>query len=103
MKVLTDVEFNDFVKNNKVAVIDFYADWCGPCQMLKPIMEELSEELKDKAAIAKINVDDNKEHAQKYGVMSIPTVLIFKDGELADKFMGAMPKDAVKEKIEKFF
>jgi thioredoxin len=86
--------------NEKPVVVDFYADWCGPCKMLGPIMEQLSEEMKDKAKIVKLNVQDSQEIASIYGVMSIPAVKMFKDGKVAAEFLGLRPKDDVKEWIE---
>ncbi len=100
---LTDSDFKDFVEKNEVVLVDFYADWCGPCQIVKPILEELSQELEGKAKFGKIDVDRNKERAMEYGIMSIPTLLIFKDGKLVDRLVGAMPKEMIKERLEKFF
>ena len=85
----------------KTLVVDFYADWCGPCRMLSPVMEALSEEMSGKATFVKINVDDNPDLAREYSIMSIPCVMVFKDGELAGKNIGFAPKDAMKEFIEK--
>ena len=102
MEVLDDSGFGDFVGNNKVAVIDFYADWCGPCHAIKPVLEELSRELDGKAKFGKIDVDRNKENAGKFGVMSIPTLLIFSGGRLVDRLTGALPKETIKERIQKF-
>ncbi len=102
VKVLNDTEFKDFTEKNGVALIDFYADWCGPCKMIKPTIEELSQELEGKAAFGKINVDQNKERATEYGIMSIPTLLIFKEGKLMDRLQGALPKETIKERLGKF-
>ena len=96
---LDDAKFANFVGKSKVALVDFYADWCGPCQALKPVIEKLSEDLKGKVAFGKINIDDNRETAAKYGIMSIPTLIIFKDGKLADRLVGAMPADAIKQRL----
>ena len=85
----------------KTLVADFYADWCGPCRMLSPVMEALSEEMSGKATFVKINVDDNPDLAREYSIMSIPCVMVFKDGGLAGKNIGFAPKDAMKEFIEK--
>ncbi len=85
----------------KTLVVDFYADWCGPCRMLSPVMEALSEEMSGKATFVKINVDDNPDLAREYSIMSIPCVMVFKDGGLAGKNIGFAPKDAMKEFIEK--
>ncbi len=102
MSVLTDSDFANFVKNNDVVLVDFYADWCGPCHMIKPVIEELSREMEGKVKFGKVDVDRNKEKAIEYGIMSIPTLLIFKNGKLVDRLTGAMPKEAIKERIEKF-
>ncbi len=85
----------------KTLVVDFYADWCGPCRMLSPVMEALSEEMSGKATFVKINVDDNPDLAREYSIMSIPCVMVFKDGGLAGKNIGFAPKDAMKEFVEK--
>ena len=85
----------------KTLVVDFYADWCGPCRMLSPVMEALSEEMSGKATFVKINVDDNPDLAREYAIMSIPCVMVFKDGGLAGKNIGFAPKDAMKEFVEK--
>jgi thioredoxin 1 len=73
-------------------VVDFWAEWCGPCRMVAPILDEVSEELGDKLKIVKLNVDENPETASKYGIMSIPTLLLFKDGQMKSRQVGAAPK-----------
>jgi len=86
---LSDQDFEEKVlKSDKPVMVDFYADWCGPCKMAAPIIEELSEEYEGKAVIGKLNVDDNNQTAAKYGVMSIPTVILFKDGKEAGRKVG---------------
>jgi thioredoxin 1 len=102
VKVLNDSEFKDFVEKSNVALVDFYADWCAPCHIIKPVLEELSSELEGKAEFGKINVDQNKERAEEFGIMSIPTLLIFKKGKLVDRLTGALPKGVIKERLEKF-
>lgn len=91
--VLTKESFDSFVKNDKTVIVDFYADWCGPCKMLAPILEEISEEYKDKVAVGVINVDEQMELAMRFGIQSIPTLLIYKNGELAGKQLGYCTKD----------
>ncbi len=92
--------FNEEVMNSKVPVlVDFYADWCGPCQMMGPVVEELAEQYDGKVKIGKVNVDGERRLALKYQVLSIPTFLIIKDGQVVDRSMGAMPKDILEEKL----
>ncbi len=97
----TDSNFQETALDNKgVSVVDFWAEWCGPCRMITPIIEELSEEFNGKATIGKVNVDNNPEVSMKYGIRSIPTILILKDGEVVDKQVGVTSKAALKSKIE---
>lgn len=101
MLVVNKSNFSAEVKEAaSLVVVDFYADWCGPCQMLKPILEEISEERSD-VKIVKVNVDDSRELAQEYGIFSIPTVLLFKGGNIVDKFVGLKSKDSVIQIINK--
>lgn len=86
--------------NNPVAVIDFWATWCGPCRRVAPIMEELAEEYAGRVAIAKCDIEENDELAEQFQIMSVPTILFFKNGQLADKLVGAAPKDDIKKKID---
>ncbi|WP_438311306.1 thioredoxin [Sporosarcina sp. FA9] len=96
----TDKDFAENIKEG-VVLVDFWAPWCGPCKMIAPVLEELSSEIEGKASIVKIDVDDNQETASKYGVMSIPTLLLFKDGEIVDKVVGFQPKEALSSLITK--
>ena len=100
---VTDTNFGAEVLKSKVPVfVDFWAPWCGPCQMMGPIVEELSAEYTaDKVKIVKVDVDQNQEVSGKYQVMSIPTFLVFKNGEVADKLIGGVQKEKLKEMIEK--
>ena len=99
---VTDDNFQTEVLDYKgIVLVDFWAPWCGPCRMVGPVIEELSEEVKDKAKVCKMNVDENMEFPQKYGIMSIPSVLLFKDGELVETMIGLQPKDAYLVAIEK--
>lgn len=96
---LTKENFNDSVQSG-VTLVDFWAPWCGPCKMQLPIVEELGAELEGSATIAKINVDEQPELASQFGVMSIPTLILFKDGQPVDKMVGVQSKDALKNKIQ---
>lgn len=83
----------EVLNSDKPVLVDFYADWCGPCKMMAPIIEEIAEELKEKAKVGKINVDANQELAMEYGVMSIPTLIIFRDGKEVKRFVGLRDKN----------
>ena len=96
---LTKDNFNSSIESG-VTLVDFWAPWCGPCKMQLPIVEELSTELAGTATIAKINVDDEPELASQFGVMSIPTLILFKDGQPVDKMVGVQTKDALRNKIQ---
>lgn len=101
VKVLKDSVFNEEVINKKgIVLVDVYATWCGPCKMLSPIVDNVAEEVTD-IDVAKIDVDENNEVAQKYGVMSVPTLLLFKDGELMDKSIGFQSKEQILDMIGK--
>ncbi|WP_028559210.1 thioredoxin [Paenibacillus pinihumi] len=96
--VLTKDNFNQSIESG-VSVVDFWAPWCGPCKMQLPIVEELATEMEGQATIGKINVDEEPELASQFGVMSIPTLILFKDGQPVDKMVGLQSKDALKGKI----
>jgi thioredoxin 1 len=96
---ITDATFQNETAVGTV-LVDFWAPWCGPCKMVAPVLDELSAEIGDKAKIVKINVDDNPDSAAKYNVMSIPTLLIFKDGQVVNQLVGVQPKDRLKAAIE---
>jgi len=99
-KVFTDQNFEqEVLSSQKPVLVDFWASWCGPCQMMGPVVEELAEELKEKAEIGKLNVDENPQTAQKYGIMSIPTLLVFKDGQVVEQFVGVQPKEVLKQAL----
>ena len=102
MNELTDASFEEFVNSEKTIVVDFGADWCGPCKMIEPIFEELSKELTGKIEFAKINISDNPKTPAKFGVASIPTFIIFKNGKKIGELHGAMIKEDFKAKLEEF-
>ncbi len=98
---LTDSNFEELViKSDKPVLVDFWAEWCGPCRMVAPIVNEISAEYEGKAVVGKLDVDSNPEVAQKYGIRNIPTILFFKNGEVADKQVGAVPKSMLTSKID---
>lgn len=100
---LTDDSFEEEVLNaesDKPVLVDFWAEWCGPCKMVGPVVEELAGEFEGKAKVGKVDVDSNPETSTKYGIRSIPSLLIFKDGEVVDQIVGAVPKSQLKKQLE---
>jgi thioredoxin 1 len=98
---ITDSNFDELVlKTDKPVLVDFWAEWCGPCRMVAPIVAEISTEYEGKAVVGKLDVDSNPGVAMKYGIRNIPTILFFKNGEVADKQVGAVPKSVLTAKIE---
>ena len=97
---ITDANFDELVlKSDKPVLVDFWAEWCGPCRMVGPIVEELAKDFDGKAIIGKVNVDNNPNISMNYGIRNIPTLLIFKNGEIVDKQVGAVPKSVLATKL----
>ncbi|MFA6789984.1 MAG: thioredoxin [Parcubacteria group bacterium] len=99
---ITDKNFKqEVLESDKVTMVDFWAPWCGPCQMMGPILDELSKEEGDRFKICKLNVDENPSSASEYGIMSIPALKIFKDGKVVKELVGLQNKDSLKDELEK--
>jgi len=99
---LTDTNFEQQIRSHPVMVVDFWAPWCGPCRLVGPVMEEIASEMAGRVTVGKLNVDDNQRTAMKFGVQSIPTILVFKDGEVVDGMVGAAPKSMIEERIKPY-
>ncbi len=101
-KIFTSENFTEEVlKSQKPVLVDFYAVWCGPCSMMAPVIDEIAEEMADKVVVGKVNVDESKEIAMNYGIRNIPTFLFFKNGEVAEKIVGAVDKSEITDVINK--
>ena len=100
---VTDVNFQqEVLQGNGPILVDFYADWCGPCRAVAPVLEELSNEFSGKLKIVKLNVDENEQTSMKYGVQSIPTMILFKSGKEIERIIGALPKSRLSSKLEPY-
>lgn len=98
---ITATNLDSVLNNSKPVLIDFWAPWCGPCRMVSPVVDEVATDMADVIAVAKCNVDENEELALKYGVMSIPTLIIFRDGAEVGRLVGALPKEKLVEEIKR--
>jgi thioredoxin 1 len=98
---VTDANFEETIKNNKVVLVDFWADWCGPCRALAPTIQELAREYSGKVLVGKLNVDENSATAERFQVFSIPTMIIFKNGLEAERLVGLCPKNRIAETLKK--
>ena len=100
LKITGDNFQEEVLKSDKIVLIDFYADWCGPCRMMAPIIDQIAEEMVDKIKVGKVNVDENQELAMEYGVMSIPTIVIIENGEVKNTLVGVRDKNEIKEMLK---
>ena len=98
---VNDAEFeNEVLQSDKPVIVDFWAEWCGPCKQLSPVVDELAEDMKDSVKVVKVNIDEAPEAPTKYGVRGVPTLMIFKDGQVVDTRVGGMPKSQLQEWVE---
>ncbi len=99
-KIATNTSFDELLADEKLVIVDFWATWCGPCRMISPLLDEIEAEMPDQVSVVKVNVDDADEIAMRYRIMSIPTLLFFKNGQMVDKSVGALPKNALVDRIK---
>ncbi|MCW3976168.1 MAG: thioredoxin [Candidatus Bathyarchaeota archaeon] len=98
----SDDNFDEMINSNPLVLVDFWAEWCGPCKMIAPVIDALAKDYAGKILVLKINVDECPQTASRFGIMSIPTVSIFKDGKIADNIVGAVPKTVLESKLNKY-
>ena len=102
-KVVTDETFEtEVLKNDKPVIVDYWAEWCGPCRMVAPVLEEIATEYADKIAVVKLNIDDNPAVSQRYGIMAIPTMNVFSGGQVVKQIVGAKPKSAILRELAEY-
>ena len=101
MKNITDLTFQEVILGNALVLVDFWADWCNPCKFLDPELEHLAKEYEDKILFAKMDVDEHTKVASEFGIMTIPTLILFKDGKEIERIRGAVPKEQIKEALDK--
>ena len=99
-QIATNTNFDGLLESEKLVIVDFWATWCGPCRMLSPLLDEVEEEMADKITVVKVNVDDADEIAMRYRIMSIPTLVFVKNGQMVDRTVGAMPKSTLVQRIK---
>jgi len=97
---VTDGNFNDFIKRYNVVLVDCWAPWCGPCRMMSPVIDGLAKDMKGRVAFGKLNTDENQRTAMRFSIEAIPTLLVFKDGELVDRWVGARPKEDLARRLQ---
>jgi len=97
---ITDANFDEIINTDKPVLVDFWAEWCGPCKMIGPVVEELANDYDGKAVIGKVDVDSNPNTSAKFGIRSIPTLLVLKNGQIVEKQVGAVPKSVLAQKID---
>ena len=102
MKIVQRNEFEDVIKGEKPTIVDFFATWCGPCKMLSPILEKVEEDSEGKFNVVKVDIDESLDLARKYGIMSVPTMIVFKEGQEQEKMIGLRQKSQIEEAVKKY-
>ncbi len=102
MKIVQSNEFEEVIKGEKPTIVDFFATWCGPCKMLSPILEKVEEDSDGKFNVVKVDIDESLDLARKYGIMSVPTMIVFKEGQEQEKMIGLRQKNQIEEAVKKY-